>query len=68
MFLWLHWHTLYLLSVYDQACHITSSNHVHSPNILSKDTENHHVIRTKPSLLFAICFRQNLLHSQHHLL
>lgn len=48
--------TLYLLSIYDQACHITSSNHIHSPDILSKDTEIRHVIRAKPTLLITICF------------
>lgn len=32
--------TLYLLSVYDQTCNLISSNHIHSPNILSKDGQN----------------------------
>lgn len=45
--------THHLLSVYDQAFNFTISNHIHSPNILSKDRvkkvlcENHNVIIAK---------------------
>lgn len=42
--------TLHLLSVYDQACNFTSSNHIHNPNIFSTDRENHNVISAKHTL------------------